>query len=261
MSTGIVIAIVVGVIIIAAVAVWLAIDGRRRQLRKRFGPEYDRLAKERGSRRAAETELLGRQRHVAELNIHPLSAEQRSHYTARWAAIQEEFVERPQEALGAATSIITAAMRDRGYPTEDHSQISADLSVNHAHTLDQFRNAHGTSVRAGSGSASTEELRRAMIDYRAVFEDLVGSHTDGAGARPGAGPGGGRVPGTSPAGADVPTTPAGTAPTTPAGTAPARTANTPPAGNAQNTPAGDESSVPVDQPTEQTAPPQGSPRR
>lgn len=247
MSTGIVIAIVVGVIVILAIATWLVIDGRRRQLRKRFGPEYDRLAKERGSRRAAETELLGRQRHVAELKIHPISPEQRSRYNAQWAAIQEEFVERPQEALRAATGIITAAMRDRGYPTEDYDQIVADLSVNHGHTLNEFRKAHGISVRSGSGSASTEELRRAMIDYRAVFEDLIGSHPGGAPARPGAGPGDGRVPDGSQEGAIAPTAPAASAPTAPAS-------------NAPTTPADDSSSAPVNRPTQPTAPP-GSPRR
>ena len=184
MSTGIIVGIVVAVIVIAAVAAWIVVDGRRRRLRQRFGPEYDQLVRERGNRRAAETELAQRQRHVAELNLRLLSPEERTRYKAQWAAIQEEFVERPQDALAGATGIITSAMRDRGYPTEDYEQILADLSVEHGRTLRQFRKAHDISVRASSGSASTEDLRQAMIDYRDVFHDLAGVGTDGAGDRP-----------------------------------------------------------------------------
>jgi hypothetical protein len=182
MSTPVVILIVVIIVVAAIAAAALALQARRRRLRQRFGPEYDRLAAERGSRKA-EAELIQRQRHVRELDIRPLTPEARARYNAEWAVVQERFVETPHEALRAATGVVTSAMRDRGYPTENFDQMLADLSVEHAHTLSQFREAHGIGMRADT--ASTEDLRQAMIRYRTLFEDLVGTDGDGTGRAPG----------------------------------------------------------------------------
>jgi hypothetical protein len=65
-------------------------------------------------------------------------------------------------------------MAERGYPTEDVDQITTDLSVDHADTLGRFRTAQDISGRAADGSASTEDLRQAMVHYRALFQDLLG---------------------------------------------------------------------------------------
>jgi hypothetical protein len=185
MSTSVVILIVAIIVVVAIAAAVLAMQARRRRLRQRFGPEYDRLASERGSRKA-EAELIQRQRHVRELDIRPLTPEARARYTAEWAVVQERFVETPHEALKAATSVVTSAMRDRGYSTENFDQMLADLSVEHAHTLSQFREAHDIGMRADT--ASTEDLRQAMIRYRTLFQDLVGTDGDGTGRTPGVGP-------------------------------------------------------------------------
>ncbi len=190
---NIVIAIVIAVIFVAAVAAWRAMVARRRQrlgLRQRFGPEYERLTDEHQSRRKAEAELAERERRVADLDLSPLSPAARARYGAEWAMIQEGFVDRPQQALKAATGLIAAAMRDRGYPTADYDQILADLSVEHAHALSRFRDAHAITMRALSDGASTEDMRQAMINYRALFHELTGvaGAGRGAGLPPGAGP-------------------------------------------------------------------------
>ncbi|MGE5286506.1 MAG: hypothetical protein ACM3ML_04735 [Micromonosporaceae bacterium] len=191
MSTPVIILIVVVIVLAVIVAALLAMQARRRSLRQRFGPEYDRLAAEHGSRKA-EAELAQRQRHVRELDIRPLTPEARARYNAEWAVVQERFVETPQEALKAATGVVTSAMRDRGYPTENYDQMLADLSVEHAHTLSEFRQAHDIGVRADA--ASTEDLRQAMIRYRTLFQDLVGIDGDGSRSAP-AGPNDVRVAG------------------------------------------------------------------
>ena len=80
MSTGAVIAIVVVVVVVAAVVAIAAMEMRRRRLRQQFGPEYDRLATELGSRRKAEAELAARQRRVAQLDIRPLTREEGARY-------------------------------------------------------------------------------------------------------------------------------------------------------------------------------------
>ncbi len=176
MSTGIVIVIVVIAIVVvgAAVAAVMSAD-RRRRLQQRFGPEYDRVVEERVSRREAEAELSRRERRVSELNIRPLEPSARARYLAEWATIQEQFVDAPQVAVTHAQGLVVAVMNERGYPTEDRDQVLADLSVEHASFLDHYRAASDISERATAGTCSTEDLRQAVIHYRALFQELLGA--------------------------------------------------------------------------------------
>jgi hypothetical protein len=172
MSTGAIVAIVVVVIVVAAIVAVVAAMNRRHRLQQKFGPEYDRAVTEHGSRREAEAELAGRERHVRELDIRPLSPSARTQYMSEWTAVQEQFVDAPQAAVTGAQTLVSAVMEDRGYPTQPYDQTVADLSVEHASTLDHFRAAHDISRNAAT--ASTEDLRQAMIHYRALFAELLG---------------------------------------------------------------------------------------
>jgi hypothetical protein len=173
MSTGAVIAIVVVVVAVAAVAAIAAMEMRRRRLRRQFGPEYDRLATELGSRRKAEAELAARQRRVAQLDIRPLTREEGARYLGEWTAIQERFVDAPGQAVAEASALVTSVMKVRGYPADDEAQAMEALSVDHAPALSRYRAARVTSERAGAGSVSTDDLRNAMLQYRALFEELI----------------------------------------------------------------------------------------
>ena len=132
MSTGAIVAIIVVVLVVVAVLAVLAVANRRRRLRERFGPEYDRAVTEHDSKRQAEAELAERERRVRQLNIRPLEPAARARYSAEWTAVQEQFVDAPQAAVAGAQTLIVAVMKDRGYPTEGHDQTVADLSVEHA---------------------------------------------------------------------------------------------------------------------------------
>jgi hypothetical protein len=169
MSTGAIIGIIDVVIVVAAILVVASALMRRARIRRQFGPEYDRLAKEIGPRKA-ETELTARQRRVEALDIHPLSAEQQARYSSDWATVQERFVDAPADAVTAAGTLIWHVMRDRGYPADDRNASMEALSVYHARSLGGYREIQG--MRAES--ATTEQLREAMIRYRALFEDLTG---------------------------------------------------------------------------------------
>jgi Tfp pilus assembly protein PilX len=173
MSTGAIIAIIVVILIVVALLISLSAVRRRRRLRDRFGPEYDRAVSEHG-KREAEAELTERERRVRQLDIKPLAPTARAQYASEWSVVQEQFVDAPQAAVSGAQTLVTAVMKDRGYPTEAFDQTVADLSVEHAATLDHFRAAHDISQRATAGTASTEELRQAMIHYRALFTELLG---------------------------------------------------------------------------------------
>jgi hypothetical protein len=169
MSTGAIIGIIIAVIIVAAVAVVASAQLRRARMRRQFGPEYDRLAKEIGPRKA-DAELTARQRRVEALDIRPLSAEQQATYSSDWAVIQERFVDAPAAAVSDADTLIWTVMRDRGYPADDRNASIEALSVYHARSLDGYRSTQDLQTE----SATTEQLREALIRRRALFEDLTG---------------------------------------------------------------------------------------
>jgi hypothetical protein len=173
-STAVIVLVVIIVVLLAVGLILAQRASRRRRLRERFGPEYDRMMADRENPREVEQELADREKRHKELPIRALPADARDRYAREWLAVQERFVDAPAESVGEAHRLVTSLMNDRGYPTENFDQQLADLSVEHAHTLDQYREAHVISDKAGDGTATTEELRRAMVHYRALFEELLG---------------------------------------------------------------------------------------
>jgi hypothetical protein len=173
MSTGALIGIIIAIVAVVAIAVVTAQELRRARLRRQFGPEYTRLAKQLGSNRKAEAELAARQRRASKLNIRPLTAAQQTRYTSDWTAVQEQFVDAPAEAVRGASRLVETVLRERGYPSQDHDEIIDVLSVHHSRRLGEYR--HGREIRGRSDSASTEELREAILSYRALFRELVGA--------------------------------------------------------------------------------------
>ena len=174
MSTPIVaaLALIVGIVIGAAVFYFLQ-RSRSLRLRQRFGPEYERTVTETGDRWTAERDLERRQRRVERLHIRPLDPAQRAHYEEAWRDLQAQFVENPESALAQADRLISEVMTLEGYPVQDFEQRAADVSVEHPRVVENYREGHLIAVRHTQGSASTEELRKAMIHYRALFEDLL----------------------------------------------------------------------------------------
>jgi hypothetical protein len=170
------------IVLIVAAAVLLvfalvASAARRRRLRSRFGPEYDRTREEKG-RLGTASELRAREKRVADLDIVPLSSAARYRYVEQWQTVQAAFVDRPSDALRDADGIVTSVMRERGYPMDNFDQRSADISVDHSKVVENYRAAHAISMADRQGRADTEDLRQAMIHYRALFEELVGDAED-----------------------------------------------------------------------------------
>ncbi|MEV0326541.1 hypothetical protein AB0H63_08825 [Micromonospora echinospora] len=167
--------VIVLVVLVIAAGITLAVTAtRRRQLRQRFGPEYDRVVAERASRSEAEKELRERERRHAELTLTPLDPESRARYATAWEEVQLRFVDTPAEAVGDADALVSRLVAERGYPTGDFDQQAAHLSVEHARTLTRYREAHEIHLRNERGEASTEELRQAVVHYRALVADLLG---------------------------------------------------------------------------------------
>ncbi|MGC0332267.1 ABC-type nickel/cobalt efflux system permease component RcnA [Streptomyces sp. SAI-170] len=192
MSTGLIIAlIVIGAVLVIAVAAFLALRARSprggRDLRRRFGPEYDRaVARHDGDTKAAERELNQRVERHGDLHPEPLDPVRRERFEARWAAAQELFVEAPRAAVSEADHLLAEAAEARGFPDSSHydDQLSA-LSVHHAVHVQGYRHVHRLAHEPdGNGVAeertATEEMREAMVEARELFEDLVGAGAGGA---------------------------------------------------------------------------------
>ncbi|MEU6097973.1 hypothetical protein [Streptomyces sp. NPDC047079] len=174
MTTGTLLAIIIPVVVVLAlIALGSSLLMRRRRLRRRFGPEYDRTVEETGGRRAAERELTAREKRHETLDITPLPSGVRDRYAREWATVQEEFVDRPEDAVHDADRLVTSLMRDRGYPTEGFEEQVRDLSVEHGRTLEHYRAAHEVDRLGTQRKATTEQLRNAMVHYRALFEELL----------------------------------------------------------------------------------------
>jgi hypothetical protein len=169
--------IAIVVIVAVALAVWAATRKRRTEsLRQQFGPEYDRTVEE-TDRREAESELERRRRRREELDIRPLAPGARTRYADEWRAVQARFVDDPPGAVARADELVTQVMRERGYPMDDFDQRAADVSVDHPDVVDDYRSAHDISMRSANDQAETEDLRQAMVHYRALFEQLLEEQT------------------------------------------------------------------------------------
>ncbi|HEX3670163.1 MAG TPA: hypothetical protein VHT92_00515 [Candidatus Cybelea sp.] len=159
--------------VVAAIAI--ARRARSARLQRRFGSEYDRVARNRGDRAVAERELVRREERVKTFRLQELPPGARDRYAEEWRQTQARFVDEPVAALAQADALIANVMRDRGYPVADFEQRAADLSPDHARVLEDYRIAHGISARSDGGSTDTEELRQAMVHYRRLFDDLLGT--------------------------------------------------------------------------------------
>jgi hypothetical protein len=168
------IVVVVVVLVILALGAWVVVSRQRRErLRGRFGPEYDRAVAEHGGRRGAEAELARREEQRERLDIVPLSPESRERYFESWREVQTGFVDEPSQAVTQADRLVTEVMRERGYPMDDFDQRVADISVDHPEVVEHYRAAHSIHLANEEGEASTEDLRQAVVHYRALFNELL----------------------------------------------------------------------------------------
>jgi len=170
--------ITIVLIVIAVAAVAFAITmyfqrQRTRRLRGKFGPEYDRIASERGTH-TAETELVRREERVSKYKIRDLTRDERDRFAASWRETQARFVDDPRMAVSEADELVTRLMSTRGYPMRDFDQRTEDLTVDHPAVVQNYRAAHEIASRDKTNPVNTEDLRRAMVHYRSLFEDLLG---------------------------------------------------------------------------------------
>jgi hypothetical protein len=180
MATWIWIVIAIAVVVVVALVAVGARQRRTTMLRGRFGPEYDRALENSEDRRAAEADLLARERKRAEFDVKPLPETTRLNFAEEWRDLQERFVDEPAQATGAADTLITRVMEARGYPMKDFDAQAELVSVDHPDTVENYRFAHAVQQRAQTQQASTEDLREALLRYRSLFDELLRPEGNGA---------------------------------------------------------------------------------
>jgi len=169
----IIIVVAAAIIAVVAISYFQARKKRSEQLRERFGPEYDRVLKKEGDVGRAEGVLQMRAKRREQFEIRSLSPERRSDFSNRWSAVQALFVDDPAGSVSRADQLVMELMASRGYPIAEFDRRADDLSVDHPVVVENYRAAHSIAIRHQHGQASTEDLRKAMVHYRSLFDELL----------------------------------------------------------------------------------------
>ncbi|MFB7861297.1 hypothetical protein [Streptomyces sp. NPDC056069] len=175
LTAVLIIAAAVAALLLTAGVLLRARTGRgsgTRALRRRFGPEYGRaLELHGGNAEYADRDLRERVERYGGIRPLPLEAAVREHYVAQWTMLQERFVDAPRQAVADADELLARIAATRGFPDPDRPEDQlAALSVHHPHHVEGLRTLRRA---AHSASASTEELREALVRARDLFEDLT----------------------------------------------------------------------------------------
>ncbi len=174
METKYIIIVVVVVIILGLI---LAAIFSRRQRSKRYtekyGSDYGHAVKSMGSQTKAQKEMDDRKERVDSLDIRSLSLPEREKYLSEWKAVQAKFIDQPGPATVEADHLIMEVMQLRNYPVADFDQRAADISINYPDLVSNYRRARAIAIKNEQHKADTEELRQALVHYRALFNELL----------------------------------------------------------------------------------------
>jgi hypothetical protein len=169
--------IVAGLTILAVVllALWFIAKKRRQshRLQQRFGAEYDRTVNALGSQKKAECDLRAREKRVGRLTLTSLGRVETARISQAWSALQARFVDNPRGVVIQAGQLVRELMQKRGYSTGDFERHAADVSVDHPTIVASYRLAQAIAVRDESDGVDTEELRQAVVLYRALIDELL----------------------------------------------------------------------------------------
>jgi hypothetical protein len=175
-TTVLIVILVLAVLVIAGLAWKLFQKRHTKKLRSQFGPEYDRTIEQYGTATKAERDLEARQKRMQKVNIRPLTPPERERFAERWRAMQSRFVDDPSGSIRDADRLVVEIMTARGYPMVQFEGRADDLSVDHPLVVSHYRMAHEIANKHERGEATTEDLRRAVVCYRELYEELLERH-------------------------------------------------------------------------------------
>jgi len=175
-ETVLIVILIVAVLAIAGLAWKLFHKQHTKKLRSQFGPEYDRAIEQYGASAQAEKDLEARQKRMQKIDIHSLTPVERERFADRWQVVQSRFVDDPSATIREADRLVAEIMAARGYPMVEFDGRADDLSVDHPIVVAHYRTAHDIALKHERAAATTEDLRRAVVCYRELFEELLERH-------------------------------------------------------------------------------------
>ncbi|HMG43087.1 MAG TPA: hypothetical protein VK611_17275 [Acidimicrobiales bacterium] len=171
--------IVLLALVVAFAGAALAVNRlRSASLQRQFGPEYHQAVEQTGDRRNAEAALRDRVKQRDGLDIRELTPEASARYVEQWFAVQIRFVDEPRQTVTQAAELVTRVMNERGYPAEGSDDHSTYVSVDHPALAAGYRMAEA--VRLGAETATIDDQRQAIQNYRSLFDELLNSRADPA---------------------------------------------------------------------------------
>lgn len=84
-------------------------------------------------------------------------------YMEQWQAVEARFIDSPAAAVQEADAIVSNMLRGNNDPA----------------LANDYRTAHAVTDKARNGEATTDELRGAMLAFRAIFEHFSGGTSNG----------------------------------------------------------------------------------
>jgi hypothetical protein len=157
--------VILWVLVVAGFAGW-------RRLRMRTGtPVNSRRRNVRPPERPAEDLSNGRQ--SPKQYIRGLTLSDREQYIEIWKMNQERYAGDPRGAVLEADELISTMMRRRGYRLSDLERPPDDPPPAHDRVVGNYRVASQIVNRYRRGQAGAEDLCKAMVCYRALFDQLL----------------------------------------------------------------------------------------
>ncbi len=171
LGAGIALVVVLGLML-------FRIRRRRTHLQETFGREYERAVADTGAS-TAERRLTDIEREHDELEVRVLPKPARERYLEEWRLVEARFVSDPGDAARTAERLVERVLEERGYPVEDDAEHRLALvAVDHPDVVERYR--HGRAMANGADAARTEDLRKAVLEFRTVLEDLLQSERTAA---------------------------------------------------------------------------------
>jgi hypothetical protein len=97
------------------------------------------------------------------MSMRQLPQESRERYARSWWAIESRFIEDPRAAVQEADRVVVMLLGERGATLDDGKKMPDDLR--------QAREA----ASSDQGRQGTEGMRRAMVHYKRLVDDAVGT--------------------------------------------------------------------------------------
>jgi hypothetical protein len=158
--------IMLWVLVIAGFAIWHQLRASARH------PDHDGIGPwQPNSNRSSESHLTNMSN--PRPHVRGLGLGDRDQYIEIWKMNQARYADDPRGAILEAETLINMMMRRRGYRLKNLDRVPADTPRAHDRIVGNYLAASEIVSRYRRGQAGAEDLCKAMVCYRALFDQLL----------------------------------------------------------------------------------------